>query len=282
VLSGPFPGHGGVIMKRHGLEAKHGTDFPSAAGGDHSDGRDVLAFLARYGYLAAEQHALETTEAPAGLRLTKDLAREVRKALLEYQAFFGLKRTGRADAATLASMSKPRCRLAEGFTLGVLASRSVTCFFAGSPPPGITTAQALANFQSAMNEWQGVPLVGGAFQFVPAVPPSGAATPNGADLVLSWSGQVDPGTPDAIAFAVDPGNGTPRTITFLESTNIAWTVNRGVGRFDVRSVCLHELGHILGLTHNGDVDSVMFPQFSGVAPNNLPPVDVTDLIALYH
>ena len=55
--------------------------------------------------------------------------------------------------------------------------------------------------------------------------------------------------------------------TTIDEADIAWRTNNKInwgGNFDVRTVLLHELGHVLGLGHSDVTDAVMFASYQGV------------------
>jgi predicted Zn-dependent protease len=51
-------------------------------------------------------------------------------------------------------------------------------------------------------------------------------------------------------------------------------------QFDLESVALHEMGHLLGLGHSTDQNAAMYPYWAGVR-RNLNQDDVDGIMALY-
>jgi hypothetical protein len=76
-------------------------------------------------------------------------------------------------------------------------------------------------------------------------------------------------------------NSLPKPVHFDDSEH-TWTIGATAGAFDVETVGLHELGHILGLAHSAVSGAVMFPT---VADNftlrALTADDVAGIQALY-
>jgi len=55
--------------------------------------------------------------------------------------------------------------------------------------------------------------------------------------------------------------------TTIDEADVAWSTNNRInwgGNFDVRTVLLHELGHVLGLGHSDVTDAVMFASYQGL------------------
>ncbi len=66
------------------------------------------------------------------------------------------------------------------------------------------------------------------------------------------------------------------------SLNTNVTYNNGStisGEFYLKSVLIHELGHVLGLAHSSDYSSVMYEAYTGRTA--LSPQDINDLDSLY-
>ena len=61
-----------------------------------------------------------------------------------------------------------------------------------------------------------------------------------------------------------------------------WAINPTANAFDVESVAVHEIGHLLGLGHSQDRNAIMFPSIGpGQKKVNLGQDDINGIRALY-
>jgi hypothetical protein len=114
--------------------------------------------------------------------------------------------------------------------------------------------------------------------------------PAGGDLRFFWQPANVPGNDlrgTTIARADFPPdfsintNSLPLPISF-DDTEHTWADGAVRGAFDIETVALHEIGHTLGLLHNGIRDSVMFPSVStNSTKRTLHPDDLRALRSLY-
>jgi len=71
--------------------------------------------------------------------------------------------------------------------------------------------------------------------------------------------------------------------TTIDEADVAWNTNNRinwVGDFDVRTVLLHELGHVLGLGHSDVTDAVMYASYQGLR-HSLHQDDICGIQELY-
>jgi hypothetical protein len=226
----------------------------------------VQEFLHRFGYLTEDSRV-----ADAGPRTTGVLDAETSSALTRYQSFHGLPATGLFDEPTKEMMTRSRCQLPDQPQPSPLAF-SVTCgwnrttltyaFDAGTADvAGDDERQGVRN---AFITWSAAaPL---AFREI--------APNQNPDVLIRW-GNAQCGdanmTGGVLAHADYPpgcgfyGNGMPRPLHFDDQEH-AWVIGAAVNSFDVETVALHEIGHILGLQHSTISSAVMF---STIGANSL-------------
>ena len=71
--------------------------------------------------------------------------------------------------------------------------------------------------------------------------------------------------------------------TTIDEADVAWNTNNRInwgGDFDVQTVLLHELGHVLGLGHSDVTDAVMYASYQGLR-QLLHPDDICGIQELY-
>jgi hypothetical protein len=242
-----------------------------AKGQDDPQFAAVKAFLQRFGYLrpgAAEGAALD------------DAASD---ALALYQKRHALPITGVFDEATRRQMSMHRCGMPD---LDNGVAFSTRCAW---PTPQLTfafddgtadTAGEFAAVRSAFTTWAAA---------VPVTFTEVGFDQN-PDVVIDWRPANDPDHsmiggvlahadfPPACGVVTDS---LPKPVHFDDSEHL-WRIGAVPGAFDVQTVGLHELGHILGLQHSDVPGSVMFPSVSDNATNRvLTADDLSGIRALY-
>ncbi|MBA0559826.1 hypothetical protein Golob_016770 [Gossypium lobatum] len=211
-------------------------------------------------------------------------------ALKSYQQYYRLKVTGRIDSNTLKKMSTPRCGIQDIFNnsdddvkFSMIANYS---FFNGMPRWNkrqltymfrssafvISDQQFRPITTSALNKWAAV----SSFTFREANP---------SDIVMGFHRRSHgdnfpfdgPGNVLAHAFA-------PRDGRLHYDADENWSTSNAIqqNQFDLESVAIHEIGHILGLGHSEDPNAIMYAYFSpGTIKRNLGRDDIDGIRALY-
>lgn len=231
-------------------------------GSSGSDIKELHSYLSFFGYLPLEYSKRELFDDSTA------------KALALYQKRHGLPETGILDQVTADMLNQPRCGVPDiaprgYFSIGanfVLIGcsyqaqiRTLSYAFTNSTGdiPGDNERDAI---RRAMATWETATNV----SFVEVQPNTNP------DLTYSWhtgdhgDGASFDGPGNTLAHAFYPpscGGRHAGTCHFDEDER--WNIGHVAGRFDLETVALHEIGHLLGLAHSTVAGSVMFPNYGG-------------------
>lgn len=251
------------------------AEVPPTARHEKSPGFEhIQRFLARFGYVLPGTYDEGLLD---GVTST---------ALVKYQKFNRLPATGEFDEATRNEMTQSRCAMPD---MGSGVAFNLTCAWDRS---SLTFALDTGTEDVAGDqEWQAIRT---AFQTWAAVVPLTFAEVDQSqnhDIRVGWRPANDPDLSmvgPALAHAdFPPGcslvtNTLPKPVHF-DDTEHTWSIGAVPGAFDVETVALHEIGHILGLAHSSVPGAVMLPSVSSnFAQRTLTEDDIEGVQALYH
>ena len=234
----------------------------------------VQAYLERFGYLRRAEFAVGALDGS-----TQD-------ALERFQRFYQLEVTGAFDEATRAAMMRPRCALADPQDGGVAfattcawADRSLTYAFDTGTPDVAGSA-----------EWDAIRRAFGTWADLDRLTFTEVAVSSSPQIRLGWRPASDPDysmVGGTLAHAdFPPGcsvvtNTLPKPVHFDDSEHL-WSVGAVAGAFDIETVALHEIGHIVGLAHSSVPGAVMAPTVaSNSTKRALTQDDIDGFLSLY-
>ena len=232
---------------------------PTSKGGEEGGLTHVQDFLYRFGYVGDR----EALRSPVLDDATSD-------ALAKYQTCQGLPSTGEFDEATLHQMTTHRCafpdmRTGVEFATTCAWQKAEVTFAFGPGTNDVAGTTEFAATRAAFQTWATViPLT---FREV--------GMSENPDVVIDWRPANDPdlnmvgGTLAHADFPPDCSvvtNSLPKPVHF-DDTEHAWTIGAAPGSFDVESVAVHEIGHIIGLAHSNVAGSIMFPSIGSNGTN---------------
>lgn len=140
----------------------------------------------------------------------------------------------------------------DGATVGVRwPSASIRYFLTERGVPGVTPGDLRSAVGLAVDSWEQVPSASVTFDFVGFT----SAEPSDEDGLVTIGFQSRPDLEGVLAstsFVVDEITGEIVESDIVINSAFPWTVDESgaPGRFDLESVVLHELGHLIGLGHS--------------------------------
>ncbi|KAL0435356.1 UNVERIFIED_CONTAM: Metalloendoproteinase 1 [Sesamum radiatum] len=251
--------------------------------GHEADGLSVLKkYLANLGYIDHTNPTIQT-------HLNNDVFDDtLETAVRKYQRFYNLKITGSLDQETVKQLQEPRCGFPDLHPKANLTSlahnwtRAHYTYLGATWPPGkryLTFsypksfwADAKLPMAIAFGKW----MIASPFKF------EYRDDFGSADVKVSFErrdhgdGSPFDGPFGVVAHAFAPTDGR---LHF--DAEESWTPYVSKGSFDLQTVGLHELGHILGLGHSTDRKASMYAYFEHGERRDLNDDDIRGIQTLY-
>ncbi|KAK1381104.1 Senescence-specific family protein [Heracleum sosnowskyi] len=232
--------------------------------GDTVEGIKILKkYLQDIGYIDSDLRNTNITT-----NIFDDL---LESALKTYQSYYNLNVTGVVDDNTVSLLSQPRCGVPD-----FPEESQDYSFFPGRPKwwtynltyafaPG-TRGDAFDPVAKALEDWSSV----SPFRF------SVNNIYNNANFKINFQQFYGPHKP--LAVSTEPRDGR---LHF--DADEKWVNGKVPGGFDIESVGLHEIGHLLGLEHSKDPNAIMYAYFwPDTVKLKLQPDDIQGLKVLYN
>jgi hypothetical protein len=201
------------------------------------------------------------------------LSQAIRTFQSTYEQTLGLDVTGILDRPTANALQQPMCGNSDPVPRGrrfqaaearellrkaIERGRPLRYFLQPRDDAATVDARRFRHVRRAFTTWSALGFRAG-IGFVEEL------NPNNADILVRWTPSANSVlglSGNIIAHADFPTSQRKPLLLELDEDH-RW-VTGGSGGFDIQSVALHEIGHLLGLEHHPDPDAVMYFTFNGV------------------
>ncbi|TMS35861.1 hypothetical protein L596_003162 [Steinernema carpocapsae] len=223
--------------------------------------KKATTYLAAYGYLNTTSH-----------HITKN---DLKEALLKFQSFMDLPKTGELDREVRETMLLIRCGVSDRPVEGSIDSRiwhkSILTWNISSFPETIPESEVRETAHNAFSTWE------------KALSINFLETSQGrhADIVINFLEQAPEGSHDITGNAVAETVGARIFLRRDHQWNI-FPKDSAIDSSNLFQAFLHEIGHVLGLHHSHETNSVMYPIFTQTnGKSDLSASDVEAVRGLY-
>ncbi|CAJ0582707.1 unnamed protein product, partial [Mesorhabditis spiculigera] len=245
-LSGGSSSHGGSSSSPSNLRGNRGRKRVSDD--------DAKKYLNNFGYVGVGNSLQGRPGFSADLSSARDF---LKGAIIKFQEFAGLRKTGELDDATKEKMAEPRC--------GMMDVAAVTDGGAAFKWKKTSLTYSIENYSSDLPKDQVRRALSEAYQKWAAVTPlEFREVASGGDIKVRFgtNNHGDPwpfdGNGGVLAHATMPESGI---LHFDDDENWAYRDAEKIGNdyTDLLAVAIHEGGHAIGLSHSRDKDDIMAP-----------------------
>lgn len=229
-------------------------------GDEHTDVHHLQNYLKHYGYLTHDSSVKNVLDEPTC------------EAMREFQKFFSIQQTGVLDQTTRDKMTASRCGVPD-ISLDPLAFSTTATgwnrrnlkyqfgqFSIQSPADAGVSKIRREAVRRAFDVWKNA---GVGLTFEEISPESSTK----ADIFIEWRRAADPDhsmVGGVLAHADFPpgfsiiARELPLPLHFDDEEH-QWDDGTFVGKYDVQTIAIHEIGHTLGMYHSNVGGSCMFP-----------------------
>ncbi|KAL1567837.1 neutrophil collagenase [Salvia divinorum] len=259
-------------------------------GNNTNEIHELKTYLERFGYLKYQNKTHATDD---------DFDDILESAIKTYQKNYHIKPSGIVDDETISQMTTPRCGVPDivnginymqpsgdkhssSSNIHIVSHYS---FFPGNPKWPSTKTYLTYRFLSNVPTYAIPPAVS-AFQKWDAATHFSfgqVQTNQISDLVIAFhsrdhgDGAPFDGRGGILAHAFSPTNGR-----FHYDADERWAVGSVPGSFDLETIAIHEIGHLLGLGHSSVPQASMYPSIGPGEIKNLHPDDIEGIRVLYN
>ncbi|KAL3716823.1 hypothetical protein ACJRO7_008407 [Eucalyptus globulus] len=255
--------------------------------------QELKQYLEKFGYLNYNQSNLQTNAND------EDFDELLESAIKLYQLNYHLKVTGNLDSQTVAMMTMPRCGAAD-IVNGTSRMRSGKrgtrhgssnfhtvghfTFFDGNPKWPSSKYHLTYAFSSGTRDDVVGPVSRAFKTWASATQFTFSQSQNyeSADIKIAFAsrdhgdGAPFDGPNGVIAHAFQPTVGM-----FHYDADEPWSAGPVSGSYNMETVALHEIGHLLGLGHSSVAEAIMYPTISPGVSKGLHGDDVQGIKTLY-
>ncbi|PEZ84858.1 hypothetical protein COK25_10195 [Bacillus cereus] len=232
----------------------------------------VQDFLLRFGYLKDGFYKISVLDNNTSIALKK------------YQKFNNLELTGYFNEETRSLMKLPRCGVPDfknevSFSTMCKWDKLNLHYAIGNVTSDVSRESAVQAIKNAFNSWENV----SPFTFTEV------SLNENLDILIEWTETVSGDhnmRGGVVAHSDFPlgcsvmSNSLPLPIHF--DTEHSWCIGAFVDQFDIESIAVHEIGHILGLAHSNVHGSIMYSNVSSnYIKRTLTQDDILGIQSLY-
>ncbi|KAK0395894.1 hypothetical protein QR680_001476 [Steinernema hermaphroditum] len=218
----------------------------------------AVTYLAAFGYLNG-------TTAP----LTKE---DIQYSLLKFQSFMGIPKTGNVDDAVRAKMLEKRCGRADEISFKdrePIWQKSVLTWSISSFPKQLTESEIREQIHRAFSAWEkALPI-----NFLEI------SRERNANIVISFEERKPKESHDITGISAAETHGA-RILLWNDQQWSYRNKNSTLGVTNLYHTLLHEIGHVLGMEHSQNPDSIMYPTFTS-EKKDIDQEDVDNVRKLY-